>query len=252
MSEPDHLTSARADLADLERDHARLADMLTAAHQRLRDARRGTDAELRKASLEAAGLGEAVREVDAELDAAREHLASLEAEHRRADLEAQHDHLTRTLAEHAQRYQAAIIDAADAALAKLADARTAERAARQAHDRLTRVANALGRPAPRAYRPPAPEAIATSRPHALAEDTRLIAAILEGSHPHPVLTGRDRVDVLTERDQRAERAAIKRAQAMWDAQRDIARNEHPHPDEVARVERARAYVRDTPRPEVSA
>ena len=87
MSESDTLTSARAAVADLERDRVRLAEMRDAANQRLRDARRGTDTELKRASLEAAGLAQAFAEVDDELDAAREHLASLEAEHRRAALE---------------------------------------------------------------------------------------------------------------------------------------------------------------------
>ena len=250
-TEPDTLTSARADLADLERDHARLTEMLAAANQRLRDARRGTDAELRKASLEAAGLAQAVTEVDAELDAAREHLANLETEQRRADLEAQHDHLAAKLDQLANAYAARINAAVDTALEAIAEANTTESDARQTHDRLSIVARDLGRPAPRAYRPPTAQRIVAAREHPVREDERVTVALLEASQAHPVARGATRDTLTRERVEREARARAAQYRTQWEARAALANGEHGANAETA--DAARAWLASNPRPaEVSA
>ena len=249
-SEPKHLTRARDSVAELRADRDRLAELRDAALAALKTARRSDDADLRRASLEAAGLAQALDQVDAELGDAEQHLAQLEAEQRRADLEAQHDQLAAQLDAASRAYAEHVNAGVDAALAALAKANAAESEARKAHDQLGAVARALGRPAPPTYRPPAAQHVIAARDAAVTEDERVTLALLEAGRAHPVARGATRADVTSERAERQARARADQYRTRWEMNAAIANAEHGADLEMA--DRARAWLASNPRPEARA
>lgn len=246
-SEPKHLTRARDAVRELRTDHARLTELRDAAHAALKAARRADESALRRASLEAAGLTQALDQVTAELRDAEQHLADLEADHRRATLEAEHEALTAKLDQLARAYTNGVNSAVDQALAALATVNQADADARHTHALLVTVARDLGRPEPRAYRPAGVTGVLAAREHAVREDERLTFAMIEASATHPVTRGATRADLArnaAERDARG-RAATYRAQ-------HAAHVELANAGDPARAAAAQAWLARNPAPEAAA
>lgn len=249
-SEPKHITRARDSVAELRADRDRLAELRDAAQAAVRAARRGDDTDLRRASLEAAGLAQAYDQVATELVDAEQHLAQLEAEQRRGALEREHDQLAAQLDAASRAYAEHVNEGVDAALAAIAQANAADVNARQAHDRLVTVTRDLGRPEPRALRPLTAQQVVAARVDAVIEDERVTLALLEAARAHPVARGATRSDVSRERADRQARARATAYAAQHAAQR--ARAADDHPGNRVDAEAARAWLAANPTPEARA
>ena len=236
--------TAQQHVQQLERDAERLDAMIQGTLQTVREARAGTDEDLRSAAQQLSGLREAHQDVLQELDSARDTLDRLRADQERHALAQQlqqHTNAAHALQERIlSAYQTALEGIADH-LRDAADAR-AERA--RIVESARRAADALNAPAPNIPQHVNVPALLDDSRHTPATG-RMLTALLEAETAPLLLTP----EQIAHQAERSARAKLARAQSIWDTRSAIVRAAQDKQHATPEVEAHAAWLRRNPRPE---